>query len=124
MPTPSVRVQVMHNIAAAKYENAFFPQDGQAVANFVVEQGWLSFINAELNHWDVGLWIDMAQDRPSTVVEAPPIVAAHRHRCKQFLDSCSKVEITRRGILHLIQLARKPAKVVERPGSGAHGDRR
>ena len=57
--------------------------------------------------WESLKWIDVAQNRPSTMVETPAVVAAHLHRCKQFLDSCSEVRITGRGILHLIQLVRK-----------------
>ena len=64
----------------------------------------------------------VAQNRPCAVVEAPAAVAAHLHRCKQFLDARSEVGITRRGILHLIQFARKAAEVVDRLRRGAHGD--
>jgi hypothetical protein len=69
------------------------------LANFVVKRGRLRFINAELNHWNIGLWIDVAQNRPSTVVETPAVVATPRHRCEQFLDARSEVGITGRGIL-------------------------
>jgi hypothetical protein len=69
----------------------------------------LRLINAELDHWNIGLWIDVEQNRPGAVVETPTIVASHRRRLKQFLDSRSKVGITWRGVLQLIQLARKAA---------------
>jgi hypothetical protein len=72
----------------------------------------LCLINAELNHWDIGFWIDVEQNRPGAVVETPTIVASHRRRCKQFLDPRSKVGITWRGVLQLIQLARKASEVV------------
>src|SRR4029077_10720592 len=87
-----------------------------------MERGRLRFINAELNYWNIGLWIDVAQNRPSTVVETPAVVAAHRHRCKQFLDMRSEVGIAGRGVLHLIRLTRKAPEVVDRPRRGAHGD--
>ncbi len=75
---------------------------GRLAEGFVMERGRLRFINAELNHWNIGLWIDVAQNRPSTVVETPAVVATHRHVSKQFLDARSEVGITGSGILHLI----------------------
>jgi len=83
----------------------------------------LGFIDAELNDRDVGVWVDVPQNGPRAVVEAPTVIATHRHRRKQFFDTRSKVEIAGRGILHVIQLARKAAEVVDRPWRGAHGDR-
>jgi hypothetical protein len=68
-----------------------------------------------LNHRNIGLWIDVEQNRPAAVVETPTIVASHRRRCKQFLDTCSKVGITWRvagGITALLSIALVPAEVV------------
>src|SRR5215510_449112 len=87
-----------------------------------MERRRLRLINAELNNRNVGLWIDVKQDRPGAVVDAPTIVAAHRCRCKQLLNALSKVGITRRGILYLIQLARKAPEVMDRPWRSAHGN--
>jgi hypothetical protein len=56
----------------------------------------------QATHWNIGLWIDVAENRPRTVVETSAVVATHRHMSKQFLDARSEVGITGRGILHLI----------------------
>ena len=86
--------RVVHHVSASQNENTFFPQERQALANFIMERRRLCFINGELNHWNVGLWIDVKQDRPGAMVEAPTIVAAHRCRCKQLLNALSKVGVT------------------------------
>jgi hypothetical protein len=70
------------------------------------------------------MWIEVEQNRPGAVVETPTIVASHQRRCKQSLDPRSKVGITWRGVLQLIQLARKAAEVMDRPRSSAYGDGR
>jgi len=121
VPSPSISMRIMDDVAAPQNENAFVSQGRQAFADFIMERRRLRFINAELNYWDISLRIDVAQNRPSTVVETPAVVAAHRHRCKQFLDARSEVGITGRGILHPIQFARKAAEVVDRPRRRAHG---
>src|SRR5690242_9595081 len=59
MLSPSIGVQVVHDVAAAEHENTFFSQDRQALAEFVVDRGWLCFINAKLNYWNIGLRVDV-----------------------------------------------------------------
>jgi hypothetical protein len=56
------------------------------------------------------------------MIEAPRIVESHRERGEQGLDALGENRISGRWILHLIQLAREPAKVVDGPGRGADGD--
>ena len=89
----------------------------------MVERRCLSFVNAELNYWNVGLWIDVTQNRPCTVVKSPPVVAAHRNRCKQLLYTGGQVGITGSGVLYPVQLAWKAAEIVDRPWRGAQSDR-
>src|SRR5512146_3262087 len=86
-----------------------------------MERRRLRSINTELNYWDIGFGIDMAQNRPGAMVETPTVVSAHRHRQKQSLDLCRKVGIARRRILYLVQLARKSAEIVDRSWRRAHG---
>ena len=52
----------MHDVAAAEDQNAFFSKERQTLADLVVERRWLRFINAELNYWNISLWIDVAQN--------------------------------------------------------------
>src|SRR5256885_6154871 len=115
-------MQIVYDVATAEDENAFFSQLRQAFTDLVVERGRLGFINAQLDNRDISSGIEMEQNRPSTVIEAPPIVAAHWHRREQFLDANGEVRVAGRGILHLIQLARKAAEVVDGSWRGAHGD--
>src|SRR5215469_11132369 len=62
VPSPGIGMQVVHDVSASQNENAFFSQGRQAFADFIMERGWLGFIDAELNHWNISLWIDVAQN--------------------------------------------------------------
>jgi hypothetical protein len=66
-------MEVVYEIAASQNENAFFPQCRETLAYFVVERRWLHLINAELNHWNISLRIDVVQNRPGAVVETPDV---------------------------------------------------
>src|SRR5512142_2273414 len=68
------------------------------------------------------MWIDVEQNRPGTVIKTPTIVAAHGRGCKQFLAPGSKVGIAWRGVLQLIQLARKTSEGMDCPRNSAHCD--
>jgi hypothetical protein len=96
--SPSIGMQVTYNVTASQNENAFFPQRCKAFADFGMKRRWLYFINAELNHENIGLGIDVAQNRPRTVVQTPAVVAAHQHRRKQFLNAHSEAWITGRRV--------------------------
>ena len=80
VPSPGVRVQVVHQVPAADNENAFFPQGRQALTNFVVKRGRLGLVNAQLNDGNVSLGIDMTQHRPRPMVQSPALIQFDRER--------------------------------------------
>jgi len=51
--TPRISVQVVHKIATANYQNAFFPQRRQPLSQRVMKFRRLSFVDAKLHHRNV-----------------------------------------------------------------------
>jgi hypothetical protein len=80
-------MQIVHDVAAADDENALLPEGRKALADFVVERGWLSLVDAELHYRNIGVRIHMAQHRPRAVVESPAFIESHRQGSKQLLHT-------------------------------------
>ena len=74
VPAPCVRVKVMDEVTASDDKNAVLAQNCQSLAKVKVERSRLRFVNTELNNRNVCERIDVAEDRPCTVVQAPSIV--------------------------------------------------
>jgi hypothetical protein len=87
MAIPCVSEQVVHHIAASNDKNALLAQNCQAPANFKVKRGWLRFIDAELNNRNVGQRVDVPENRPIPVIQAPSIVEPDREGSQQFLNT-------------------------------------
>ena len=65
----------------------------QTLADLVVK-GWrLRFVDAELHHRNIRLWINVAQHRPAAVIQPPSLVAPYRQWGKELLHASSKVGI-------------------------------
>ena len=85
--TPCVGVQVVHDITATEDENALFAERCKALANVVVKRGRLCLVDAQLNHGNVGQRIEVAQYRPSTMIQPPTLIAPDRQRRQKFLHT-------------------------------------
>ena len=72
--------------------------------DFVMKGRGFCFVDAELYDWNIRMRIDVAQHRPSTVIQCPALVAAHRHRYKQFLDARTELAIIGRVTSDFLQL--------------------
>src|SRR5438132_1026009 len=87
MTTPGVRVQVVHKVAAADYQNAFVTQRRQTFTNFVMKLRRLGFINAELHNSRVSIRKNVAKYRPGAVIQTPTVIEFHRQWPEQFSNS-------------------------------------
>src|SRR5579864_5141172 len=123
MPPPSIRMQVVDDVAAADDQNSFFAQWSESLTDFIVKRRGLSLINAQLHNRNVCLRIYMTQDCPRAMVQTPAFVKSHQQRRKQLLYTARQVGIARCWILHLIQFSRKAAEVVNRPWGRANRHR-
>jgi hypothetical protein len=64
-------VQIVDQIAAAHNQDTVITQWSELSTDLKVEGSRLSFVNAELNHRNIGIWIYMPQHRPGPVIESP-----------------------------------------------------
>ena len=108
-------MKVVDEVAAARNEDALFPQGRKALADFVVEGRRLGFVNAELDDRNISSRVHVAQHGPRAMVEAPPFVQPYGQWRKELLNTNGKVRVARCWILHLIQFSRKPAEIVDCP---------
>src|SRR5215218_551489 len=79
--TPRIRVKVVRKIAASDDEHTCITQTREPRAELIMKGGWLSLIDAELNHGDVGFWKDVTENRPGAMVQSPLLVQPDLDRC-------------------------------------------
>jgi hypothetical protein len=84
-------MQIVDEVAAADDENALLPERCKALPDLVVERRWLSLVDAELNHWNIGVGIHVAQNRPRAVVESPTAIQPNPDRGEELLDAKGKL---------------------------------
>lgn len=82
----------------------------------------LRFVNAQLHDGNVSLWINVAEHRPSAMVETPAFVNSHRQRSQQLPNAMRQFQVTGRRILHVVMLSGKTSEVVDGFRPGAHAD--
>ena len=75
--TPTVSVQVMHQVAAADDKHSFVAQAGEPFRDFVVEFCRLRLVNAELDNRHVCFRKHVTEYRPCAMVQAPPFIQVH-----------------------------------------------
>ena len=115
MPAPRVRVQVVHDVAAADDQHAGVAQRPQALPDLVVKMRRARLVDAELYDRYIGFRKNMAEHRPRPVIETPAVVELDVERRQQLLHLACERRVAGRGILDGEQLARKAAEIVNRP---------
>src|SRR5690349_19696732 len=88
MTTPSVRVQVVHEIPTADDKHTVITQRRQTLAQFVMKRRRLIFIDAELDNGHIGFRNSVTEHRPRAVVETPTLIRSDRNWGKQFANTC------------------------------------
>src|SRR5437660_7244198 len=85
--SPGIRVQTVNNVSTPRDQDALLAQRCEPLASLVVE-GWrLRFVNAQLHDGNLTLWINVAEHRPSAMVEPPAFGKSHRQRSQQLLNA-------------------------------------
>src|SRR6185436_6882833 len=95
----------------------------QLLTDLVMKVRRARFVDAQLYDRNVGFWKNVAQHRPGAVIESPAIVEIDVERCEQLLHFPRQRWVAGRRILDGKQLAREPAKVMNRARRGHRGDR-
>src|SRR6185437_13784086 len=113
MSAPGIGVQVMDQVTAAQDEDALVAQRRQPSAYLEMVRRGLRLIDAQLNHRHIRIGIHMAKHGPCAMIETPGGIERHRKRRQRFLDAARQPRGTWGGILHVIELARKAAEVVD-----------
>lgn len=72
-------MKIVNEIAAADNQDVFGTQRREPSSNFEMKNRRLRFIDAQLNHGNVGLGEYVAEHRPSSVIQPPGVVQLHRH---------------------------------------------
>jgi hypothetical protein len=105
-------MKVVDEVAAPDYKHAFVAQGRETLRKLVVNLGGLRLVYAELHDGNVSVGEDVAENRPSAVVESPTLVQADLGGREQIAYARRERGVSGRGILHLVKLAREAAEVV------------
>ena len=77
MPTPSIGMKIVHEVAAADDQHAFIPQRRKLLADLKMKRRGLGLVDAELYNGNIGGGINMPQHGPCAVIESPGIIELH-----------------------------------------------
>ena len=113
---PGHHPQVMHHIAAAHDQHAFFAQRGQFSGQLVVVGWWLLPVEAELNNRNISFGKKVFDHRPGTMIEAPMQIRLHLCCLNQFGAEGCQYRASGRRVVHGVKFRRKAAKIVDCPG--------
>lgn len=121
---PVQAAQVMHHVAAARDKNAFVPPHPQVLGELEVLFHARTPVQAELEDRYVGLRIDVLENGPRTVIQAPLMAFMHgeAHYCGR--SAVGSVGGSRCGVLNVEQLLREDTKVVDRRRFGMYAQQR
>src|SRR4051794_84299 len=97
----------MNQVATTDDQDTAITQSSKLTADVVVLRRRQSFVHAELHHGDVGVGIDMAQDRPTAVIEPPFRIHSGIQWLQQLSYVVSQLNIAGGGIRVLVQRARE-----------------
>lgn len=92
---PADHAEVMDDIAAAEYEDAFITERPQLSADIPVLLFGETGVDAHLQHGDIGFRIEMREDRPGTVVETPGIIELNRNGSDAFRNPSRQLRSAR-----------------------------
>src|SRR5579872_465041 len=113
MTSPRIRVEVVHQIAAADDQHTFLAQHGKLAADLEMERGWLDLIDAELHDGCTRVGVHVTQHGPCSVIEPPRGVEPDLQWCEHLLNAAGELRIARRRVLDLIKFSREPAKIMD-----------
>src|SRR5689334_5469143 len=85
--SPSVRVQVVNEVATSDNQHSFVAQWRQLAPDLKMKAGGLGLVDAELHDRYVGSRIDVFEHRPRAVIEPPSVVERNRQRREHLLDA-------------------------------------
>src|SRR6185295_1457794 len=105
----------MHQVAASDNEHAFVTQAVQPLRGFVVKLCRLRLINAELDNGHVCFREDVAEHRPSAVVQSPSLIQINQNGSEHFLDALRKLRIAVSWVRDVVQFTWEAAEVMNRP---------
>ena len=111
---PRVGVQVVDEVAAPGDEDALVAQRREPAGQLVVRLGRQRLVYAQLNGGHIGRGEDVAEHRPGAVIQPPAAIEADFGGGReQLADSPGEFGRAGRWVLHLVQLAREAAEVVD-----------
>jgi hypothetical protein len=84
--------------------------------------GWPRFVDAELNHRYIRVWIGMAQNRPGSVIESPILRYTHLIAFHQALNTSDQPVVARGGILNIEKFGRESSEIMDCAGEAADSD--
>src|SRR6185312_9249382 len=82
------------------------------------------YVDAELNHRYIRVWICMAQNRPGSVIESPILRLTHLMAFHQALNTSDEPVVARGGILNIEEFGRKSSEIMDCTGEAADSDGR
>ena len=71
MPAPRIGVKVVHEVAAADDQHAFFAKGRELPADIEVKRCRFGLVDAELDDRNVGGGMSVLEHGPGAVIEAP-----------------------------------------------------
>ena len=126
VPAPGIGVQVVYEVAAPHDQDLLVAQGVESFSDFIVVFRRLRLVHAELHDGYVRLREKVAQHRPCPVVESPSFIKLNGDRRQQVPDPNRQLGAAGSGVIDLVQLPRKTAKIMDCPGRGRiryHGAR-
>lgn len=110
---PGDQAEVVDDVAAADDEDAAVPQGSEFSGEGEMACGVEGGVEAHLDHRHIRQRKQVAQDRPSAVVESPRVVLGERVGVDATAHLRSQIRAPRRRVLHRIQGVREAAEVVD-----------
>ena len=86
----------------------------QSSSEFVVKGRRFIRIHAQLDDGNVGVRVNVGENRPRAVVQSPALVGAHGHRGQRLHEFRRERRIAGRRIEKLLERPRKAAEIVDR----------
>src|SRR4030095_5439856 len=104
----------MDQVSTAQDQNVLIAQRSKSSPKLIMKRSWLRCVDTELNDGYFGIWKQMTQHRPCSVIESPTVIKSDRNGCEQLSCTTGKLRAAWSVIFHLIERLREAAKVVNR----------
>ena len=115
MLAPRVGVEIVDHVARAEHQHLLVAQRREPSPELEVLAGGERLVDAELDHGNVRLRVEVHEERPGAVIEAPARVHLHRSGAEEIDHARRELRRAGRRVLHLVEGARETAEVVDRP---------